>query len=122
MARLATCAANGQPHLVPVTFALYEETIAIGIDHKPKRTRNLKRLANIADNPRVCLLVDEYREDWEQLWWARADGTARVDQSGPAWNEAQSWLVARYEQYRQSPPAGPMILVEVQRWSGWSFR
>ncbi|MDS1269648.1 TIGR03668 family PPOX class F420-dependent oxidoreductase [Lipingzhangella sp. LS1_29] len=124
VARLATTDANAQPHVVPVTFAVHEDTdtIAIGIDHKPKRTHNLKRLSNIAENPRVSLLVDDYTEDWDQLWWARADGTARVELDGTAWHDALDWLIARYAQYRQQPPVGPMILVTVHRWSGWSAR
>lgn len=122
VARLATTDAGGQPHLVPVTFAAFDDTIAIGIDNKPKSTRNLKRLSNITDNARVSLLADEYSDDWERLWWARADGEARIEHGGEMWNGARERLVARYPQYQQDPPEGPMILVTVRRWSGWSFR
>ena len=78
VARLATVDATGQPHIVPVTFAHNDNTIVIAVDHKPKSTRNLKRLRNIEANPKVTLLVDHYDEDWSQLWWVRADGTAEV--------------------------------------------
>ncbi|GAB3207782.1 TIGR03668 family PPOX class F420-dependent oxidoreductase [Marinactinospora endophytica] len=121
VARLATADGRGRPHLVPVTFAVRGDTVAIGIDHKPKSGHNLKRLANIAENPLVCLLADEYDEGWERLWWARADGRARVVRDGRPWTEARSRLIARYRQYRDIPPEGPMILVDVLRWSGWSF-
>ena len=47
------------------------------VDHKPKRSRALQRLENIAANPAVSLLVDDYAEDWSKLWWVRADGTAQ---------------------------------------------
>jgi PPOX class probable F420-dependent enzyme len=118
VARLATVGEDGRPHLVPVTFALDGDTIVTAVDHKPKRTLALRRLANIAANPRVALLADEYSDgDWSALWWARADGTARVVAQG---DERLGWLVARYEQYRQRPPEGPVILVDVERWSGWS--
>ena len=63
---------------MPVTFAVQGDIIVIAIDHKPKRSMNLKRLRNIADNPRVSLLVDSYDDDWSQLWWVRADGVAAV--------------------------------------------
>lgn len=122
VARLATADTEGQPHLVPVTFAAYGGTIAIAVDSKPKSTRGLKRLRNIADNPRVSLLADEYDDDWERLWWARADGRARVEHEGADRELAREHLAARYPQYREEPPDAAMILVTVARWSGWSFR
>ena len=119
VARLATADADGRPHLVPVTFALDGDTIYTAVDHKPKRTTALKRLANVAENPRVALLVDEYDDrDWSRLWWARADGRARVAEEGDA--RAVELLRARYRQYAERPPEGPVVVVSVERWSGWS--
>jgi PPOX class probable F420-dependent enzyme len=121
VARLATVSATGAPHLVPVTFALLgEDTIVFAVDHKPKRTRALQRLANIAAEPRVALLVDAYGEDWSALWWARADGVAAVVESGVAgFAGAVEALASRYAQYRSRPPQGPAVVVAVTRWSGW---
>lgn len=121
VARLATVSAEGQPHLVPVTFAVHGDTVATAVDAKPKSTTNLKRLANITANPRVCLLVDEYDDDWQHLWWARADGEARIVAEGPERTTALRWLTQRYPPYDRDPPNGPVILVDVRRWSGWSF-
>lgn len=121
VARLATVDASGQPHLVPATFAAYGGTVAIPVDNKPKSTRDLKRLRNIGENPRVSLLADEYSDDWERLWWVRVDGTARVEYEGAARDEAAARLAERYEQYREDPPRHAVILVEAVRWSGWSF-
>jgi PPOX class probable F420-dependent enzyme len=118
VARLATADAVGRPHLVPVTFAVDGDTIYTAVDHKPKRTHALKRLANIEANPLVALLADEYDEDWSRLWWARADGTASVRES--AGEPELELLRARYDQYGESPPDGPLIVVAVERWSGWS--
>lgn len=122
MARLSTVSADGQPHCVPVTFAVDRDTVAIAVDHKPKTTVNLKRLANIEQNPKVCLLADEYSDDWSQLWWARADGTAHVISEDKQREHALDLLEARYVQYSARRPEGPVILVRVARWSGWSFR
>jgi len=120
VARLATVGADGRPHLVPVTFAVAGDVIVTAVDHKPKRTTALRRLANIAANPRVSLLVDEYSEDWTSLWWVRADGPARVVEAGPDRATAAARLVAKYDQYRARPPAGPAIVIEVRRWRGWA--
>nr|WP_225954629.1 TIGR03668 family PPOX class F420-dependent oxidoreductase [Kibdelosporangium phytohabitans] len=113
---MATVDENGQPHVVPVTFAARDDTIVIAVDHKPKSTRDLKRLRNIRANPQVSLLVDEYSEDWSRLWWIRVDGTARITES----TEALAWLVGKYPQYQATPPAGPFILITVTRRSAWS--
>ena len=122
MARLATVGTGGRPHLVPITFALLgPDTIVFAIDHKPKRTAALARLANIARDPRVSVLADGYSEDWSSLWWVRADGSARVLEHGEAgWQEAVDALVARYPQYAERPPAGQVVVIDVERWSGWS--
>jgi PPOX class probable F420-dependent enzyme len=119
VARLATVGSTGAPHLVPITFALLDErTLVTAVDHKPKRTTALRRLANIEANPQVSVLVDHYEDDWERLWWVRADGRASVEKAAPA--GAAEALAQRYEQYRARPPAGPFIVVEIQRFSGWS--
>ena len=121
--RLATAGADGRPHVVPCTFAMdAAERIVTGIDTtKPKSSLDLRRLRNIAENPRVSLLADHYCEDWEQLWWVRADGVASVERSGP--EHAAHWerLRARYRQYADQGLAGPVIVVRVQAWAGWSF-
>jgi PPOX class probable F420-dependent enzyme len=118
VARLATAGADGRPHLVPICFAVAGDTVYSAVDDvKPKATRRLRRLANVAANPAVCLLADHYDEDWSALWWVRADGRGRVLEDAPA---AIALLAERYEQYRAAPPAGPVLAVEVERWSGWS--
>ncbi|WP_328624816.1 TIGR03668 family PPOX class F420-dependent oxidoreductase [Streptomyces sp. NBC_00353] len=122
IAHLATTDAASRPHLVPVVFALDGDTVMLAVDHKPKRTVRLKRLANIAANPSVCLLTDHYEEDWDRLWWVRADGEARVLPSPDRFPEAArcvGLLTAKYQQYADRPPDGPVVEVSVLRWSGW---
>jgi PPOX class probable F420-dependent enzyme len=121
---LATVGADRRPHVVPCTFALLDDaTIVSAVDHKPKRTTALRRLANIAANAQVAVLADHYDDDWDRLWWARADGTARV--VAPAAEPelraaALRALTARYAPYRERPPEGALIVIAVGRWSGWS--
>jgi PPOX class probable F420-dependent enzyme len=121
VARLATTGADMRPHLVPVTFALTGDLVVSAVDQKPKRTTDLRRLRNIGDNPNVALLWDHYDDDWRRLWWVRADGRAEVVHTGDRWHAAVAALRERYAQYRERPPGGPVVLVTVESWSGWSF-
>ena len=125
VARLATAGADGQPHLVPVVFAVSGDVIYTVVDAKPKRTLALRRLRNVAENAEVALLADHYEDaDWDALWWVRADGVARVlDPSSAVEAErteaarAVELLRARYPQQRA---VGAVLAVDVRRWSGWS--
>jgi PPOX class probable F420-dependent enzyme len=121
VARLATADTAARPHLVPVVFAVAGDTVYSAVDAKPKRTTRLRRLANARVNPRVALLADHYDDtDWTALWWVRADGAARVLDPGDAEaRRAVSLLAARYAQYRDAAPEGPVLAVDVDRWSGW---
>ena len=122
VAHLATADSEGRPHVVPVVFALDGDTIYFAVDQKPKQTRELKRLRNIATNPSVAVLVDHYEEDWNALWWVRAEGSARVLDPGPESERAIELLVQRHAQYLTQPPPGPAVAIAVRRWSAWSAR
>jgi PPOX class probable F420-dependent enzyme len=120
VARLATADAAGQPHVVPMTFALSGDLIVSAIDQKPKSTTDLKRLRNIAANPLVAVLCDDYADDWNQLWWVRADGLATILADGNERDDALAILTARYPQYGTDPPRGPVIAIRITSWTGWS--
>jgi PPOX class probable F420-dependent enzyme len=121
VARLATVGADGSPHIVPVTFVATAERIHTPIDHKPKRTTRLRRLANISHEPRVCLLADHYDDDWERLWWVRVDGVAEVlAPESLRHTAAARALAVKYHHYRSVPIAGPIIEVSSLRWSSWA--
>jgi PPOX class probable F420-dependent enzyme len=129
VARLATSDAEGRPHLVPLVFAGRGDEIVTAIDWKPKRPGRVKRLDNIAVHPEVCLLADAYDEDWDRLWWVRADGTARVVEPDASQRDARDEYAAavellrqKYAQYRERPPDGPVIVISVRRWHGWRAR
>lgn len=130
VARLATVDPEGRPHLVPVVFAVRGDEIVTAVDRKPKRTLRLRRLHNIAVHPPVSLLADQYDDDWDRLWWVRADAVARTvspdasddvsdEESREEYAAAVDLLRRKYPQYRQQPPHGPVVVVSVLRWSGW---
>lgn len=117
VARLATADGQGRPHVVPITFVLDGDRLTFAVDQKPKETTDLKRLRNIRENPNVAVLTDHYDDEWTQLWWVRADGRATIVAEGNT-----EPLAAKYPQYAETPPAGPLVHIEVERWTGWSYR
>lgn len=118
--RLVTVAGDGTPHAVPICYALRGETVYSAVDHKPKRRRELRRITNLRQTGRACLLVDDYVEDWSRLWWVRLDGAGRVVDDSDENQSAVTALVAKYAQYRDQQPAGPVIAVDVTGWRGWA--
>ncbi len=118
--RLATVGPDGAPHLVPFCFALDGDDLYSAVDWKPKRSDRLRRLENIRLEPRVAVLVDHYEEDWQLLWWLRIDGRASEIEEGAQAARARRLLAAKYPQYAERPPAGPVLRIAIERWQGWS--
>ena len=119
VARLATVGPDGAPHVVPICFAIVDDTVFSAVDDKPKSTAALRRLENIAAESRTSLLADHYDEDWTSLWWVRADGHARVARPGER-DDAIMRLRVKYSQYASHRLGGPVIAVDVEVWLGWS--
>jgi PPOX class probable F420-dependent enzyme len=120
VARLATVRPDGTPHVVAVTFAVHGGTVVTAVDDKPKRSQELQRLRNLEERPAAALLVDYYDDDWSKLWWVRLDGVAEVVRHEPRRTTELAPLVAKYPQYRESPPRGPVIVMTVRSATSWS--
>jgi PPOX class probable F420-dependent enzyme len=121
VARLATLRPDGTPRLVPITFAMVDDSICSAVDEvKPKTTTRLARLADVERDPRVALVVDDYDDDWSALWWVRVDGTASVHREGELWERALAALAGKYPPYAAAAPSGPVLVVHPTRWAGWS--
>jgi PPOX class probable F420-dependent enzyme len=65
--RLATADAARHPLVGPICYVFDGVRCYSAVDAKPKTTRHLRRLKNIADNPQVSLVVDRWDEDWNRL-------------------------------------------------------
>jgi len=120
VARLATVGADGTVHLVPCCFAVVGERLVSAVDHKPKRHTRLQRLADIAATGRAAMLVDHYSDDWGELWWIRVSGPAAEEPAGSELEAlARRALVAKYRQYQERPPAGPVWWVGLDSVGWW---
>ena len=122
VAHLATADRNAAPHVVPVCFAICNDTLYVTIDAKPKRRLStpLKRLKNIAENPAVAVVVDRYEEDWGQLGWVMLRGHAEILIDGREHDQAQALLSSRYPQLERMRIAElPVIAVRIVSATSW---
>ena len=124
--RLATADASGRPLVVPVCYALDADGqhLYSAIDAKPKRTRHLRRVRNIRENPQVSVVVDQYDEDWTRLCYVILEGRAEIVEAGPLRERAIDLLLQRYPQYLALGLAAghdPVITIAVERIVAWRF-
>jgi PPOX class probable F420-dependent enzyme len=119
--RLATAESSGMPHVIPVCYALGDDTLYITIDEKPKRHDvPLKRVRNVLENPHAAFEVDWYDEDWTRLGWVMLRGPAEILYDGPEHDAAQVLIVARYPQLRSMQIAAlPVIALHIARVTSW---
>jgi PPOX class probable F420-dependent enzyme len=120
--RLATSDVQGNPHVVPVCFAVSDAALYVTIDEKPKRasTRPLKRLRNLMENPSAAFVVDRYDEDWTRLAWVMLRGPTEILSDGVEHDRAQTLLRERYPQYRAMQLKElPVIALRIERVTGW---
>jgi PPOX class probable F420-dependent enzyme len=124
VARLATVDAAGRPHIVPICYAYDGSRFFSAVDEKPKRVGPdmLRRLVNIRANPRICLILDEYDEDWSRLRFVIIHGTAGIEPAGADHKRAVNLLRKKYPQYRNMALAegvNPVIAITPTKIVSW---
>jgi PPOX class probable F420-dependent enzyme len=125
--RLASVGPQRQPHLVPVVFVALDGAIYSPIDGKPKRDGVLQRMRNVAADASVSLLLDQYDDDWDRLWWVRIDATAAVvtEPDGQTLQRIVAALRGKYPQYASVDvfKGAPTLLhLRPTRHAAWSAR
>jgi PPOX class probable F420-dependent enzyme len=125
VARLATLDAEYGPHIVPVCFVYDGKVFYSAVDGKPKRDapERLARLRHITASPQIALVVDEYQEDWGQLWYILVRGKAQLIPNSAHQERAQAirQLRAKYPQYAAAmlPDDSPVIRINPVRITSW---
>jgi len=123
IARLATLDSELRPHMVPVCFVLEGAVFYSAIDRKPKRVApgQLTRVRNVQETPHVALLVDEYTEDWTQLWYVLVRGEAAMVSDESERARALERLRAKYPQYGANllPADAPVLRITPARVTAW---
>ena len=124
VAHLATADAAGLPHVVPICFALVDQTVYVAIDEKPKTgdVWRLRRLQNILANPSVAIVFDVYDDHhWDRLGFVLLRCRARVV-TAPSLEHGVA-LVALREKYVQDRAMAleqrPVIAATIERVTSW---
>jgi len=125
VARLATLDGKNRPHIVPICFAYDGKLLYTAIDRKPKRItgERLVRLRNIRAVPRIALLIDQYDDDWTQLWYVLIRGKAKLIPKSA--HKEHAWAIeklrAKYPQYVQGMLAddAPIIRITPKQATVW---
>jgi PPOX class probable F420-dependent enzyme len=124
VARLGTADAAGQPLVVPVCYVFDGRACFSALDAKPKRVAAgaLRRVRNIAANPRVSMVVDRWDEDWSKLAWVIVEGRGELLTAGAERAAAVDLLREKYAQYRilgLDRDAAPVIRITPERALAW---
>jgi PPOX class probable F420-dependent enzyme len=124
VAHLGMLDGQGRPRVLPVTFALAGDRIWSAIDEKPKRVpaAELARVRFLRRDPRAALTVDHYSEDWEELAWVQVLGQVTIVEPDGEAAAGLASLAAKYRQYRDSPPRGPLLALDPERFLFWRAR
>ena len=121
-AHLATSDGTGEPHAVPICYAVVGGTLYSVIDHKPKlgTPRQLRRVRNLVENPRAAVVVDVYDEDWSRLGYVLLKGSARLIDVGAEHSAALEALREKYPQYwAMALDDRPVIAIAIERVVAW---
>jgi PPOX class probable F420-dependent enzyme len=125
VARLATVDRKGHPHVVPICFAYRNGFFYTAVDLKPKQVpvKDLARVRNVRTTPQVALVLDEYRENWDRLWYVLVRGKARLIPESARKERAKAirQLRAKYAQYAAGmlPDNAPIIRIAPERIAVW---
>jgi PPOX class probable F420-dependent enzyme len=127
VARMATVDQSSTPHAIPICYWFDGGNFYFVIDEKPKRATGagLKRMRNIASNPRVALIIDLYEEDWSELAYVLVHAVARVVEDSEEYLLALRHLRDKYRQYRAMelyPDRNPVVRIEPERVHVWGAR
>ena len=110
---------------MPICFVYDGKVFYSAVDRKPKRVapERLARLRHITASPQIALIIDEYHEDWEQLWYVLVGGKAKLIPKSAHQERARAirQLRARYPQYAAAmlPDDSPVIRITPERITSW---
>ena len=117
VARLASTGRDGMPHVVPVCPVLDDdERILVALEKDSVKHRN------VAADPHVALLFDDYREDWDANAGLLVRGRCEFLEAAE-WERARALLYEKFVQYE--PLAAieddPIVAITVEHVASWGL-
>lgn len=125
VAHLATADAAGDPHVVPICYAVDGDAFYFVVDEKRKSSKRLKRIRNLEQNPRAAIVVDDYDDAWQRLAYLLVRGAAALVGDPAEYGRVVDILRRRYPPYRDMDlhrSVHPMVRIEVERAHFWRLR
>jgi len=127
---LATASPNLQPYVTPAVLIIERDTIYVPLDSKPKTVnyRQLKRVKNVLQNPKVAFLVEHYENDWSRLWFVMLTGFANLVIQNEDLNtnkeirKVRSLFLEKYIQYNQVEIGSAYIKLRKLKGTFWQFK
>jgi PPOX class probable F420-dependent enzyme len=119
VAHLGLVDARDRPRVLPVTFAVAAGSIWSAIDDKPKRAGiEPARVRYLRRRPHAAVTVDRYDDEWSRLAWIQVLGVVSILELAVA-REGIAALGAKYPQYRERQPPGPVLRLDPRRTISW---
>jgi len=117
--RLGLLDDRDRPRVLPVTYAVAGGALWSAIDNKPKREgHEPARLRYLRRSPQAALTVDLYDDDWSKLAWVQVLGRIEILELDRAALGLEA-LAAKYPQYADDPPPGPVLRLVPDRALWW---
>ncbi len=114
LCRFATATAAGAPHVTPVLYASDGNSIVIVTDYGTKKLKNLK------ENPRVSLVVDEYRPNRGIV----IQGECTIYEKGTEYRRLLKILFRKFKYYRNNPwgeGEAPILKITPRKIISWGL-
>ncbi len=112
LCRLATAARNLEPHVTPVVYTVDGENIIVALDYGEKK------LVNLRENPKVALVVDDYRPNKGLM----IQGECEILERGKEYRRLQKLLYDKFEYYRNDPwkeGESPILKIRPRKSASW---
>jgi PPOX class probable F420-dependent enzyme len=124
VARLGTSDSYNQPYVIPVVFVFDGAYFFIPLDMKTKTVTpgNLRRVKNIEKNAKVALVIDQYSEAWEKLWFIMIMGKAWIIEKKnqvALLKEIHRMLITKYTQYKSLGMGHSCIKIQPLKVTSW---
>ena len=118
-------ARDGGPRSVPICFAVVDGRLYSPLDEKPKAVEDrgrLRRVRNLAADPRATILIDRWSEDWRELAFTELACLGHLIAPSEADHaRAVAALREKYPQYvAHRLEERPMLRFDVERATTWT--